>query len=84
MFYAALSLRFHQADAGEAATSRRSVKQLQKKYTPFAFVDGTKFHASFGHLIGYSSMYYTYMWSLVIAKDLLTAVREEGPACRPT
>jgi thimet oligopeptidase len=26
--------------------------------------------ASFGHLEGYSSAYYTYMWSLVIAKDL--------------
>ena len=25
---------------------------------------------SFGHLDGYSAMYYTYMWSLVIAKDL--------------
>jgi thimet oligopeptidase len=27
-------------------------------------------YASFGHLDGYSAMYYTYMWSLVIAKDL--------------
>jgi thimet oligopeptidase len=29
--------------------------------------------ASFGHLAGYSSAYYTYMWSLVIAKDLFSA-----------
>ena len=29
--------------------------------------------ASFGHLSGYSSAYYTYMWSLVIAKDLFSA-----------
>ena len=29
--------------------------------------------ASFGHLGGYSSAYYTYMWSLVIAKDLFSA-----------
>ena len=28
---------------------------------------------SFGHLDGYSSAYYTYMWSLVIAKDLFSA-----------
>ena len=55
-----------------------TVKQLQKKYTPFAFVDGTRFHASFGHLVGYSAMYYTYMWSLVIAKDLLTPFRKGG------
>ncbi|MFL6174365.1 MAG: M3 family metallopeptidase, partial [Marmoricola sp.] len=31
------------------------------------------FHAGFGHLDGYTSAYYTYMWSLVIAKDLFGA-----------
>jgi thimet oligopeptidase len=30
-------------------------------------------HCSFGHLMGYSAAYYTYMWSLVIAKDMLSA-----------
>ena len=33
----------------------------------------THFHAAFGHLEGYGSAYYTYMWSLVIAKDLFSA-----------
>jgi Zn-dependent oligopeptidases len=42
-------------------------------YDLFAPVEGTHFHASFGHLGGYSSGYYTYMWSLVIAKDLFSA-----------
>ena len=28
--------------------------------------------ASFGHLDGYSAVYYTYQWSLVIAKDLFS------------
>jgi thimet oligopeptidase len=41
-------------------------------------VDGTHFHTSFGHLMGYSAMYYTYMWSLVIAKDLLTPFQKKG------
>jgi thimet oligopeptidase len=27
---------------------------------------------SFGHLDGYSAVYYTYMWSLVIAKDMFS------------
>src|SRR5262249_6429034 len=31
-----------------------------------------------GHLDGYSAMYYTYMWSLVIAKDLYTVFEKEG------
>jgi len=41
-------------------------------------VPGTRFHASFGHLVGYSAMYYTYQWSLVIAKDLLTPFAAHG------
>jgi thimet oligopeptidase len=77
MFYAALSLRFHTVDP-DKLDQLEEVKRLQKKYTPFAYVDGTKFHASFGHLVGYSAMYYTYMWSLVIAKDMLTPFQKKG------
>ena len=50
----------------------RSWNPSTERYTPFQFVDGTFFHLSFGHLDGYSAIYYTYMWSLVIAKDLFT------------
>lgn len=71
MFYAAMSLQFHTADP-KTLVPLDLVKKLQAKYTPFAYVDGTSFHTSFGHLMGYSAVYYTYMWSLVIAKDLLT------------
>ena len=39
---------------------------------------GTYFHESFGHLDGYSAIYYTYIWSLVIAKDLFGVFRREG------
>jgi thimet oligopeptidase len=41
-------------------------------------VEGTYFQESFGHLDGYSAVYYTYMWSLVIAKDLFTVFQREG------
>jgi thimet oligopeptidase len=77
VFYAALSLELHRRDpagldpAGLAA-------ELQEAYTPFRPVEGTWFHLSFGHLDGYSAIYYTYLWSLVIAKDLLTAFRARG------
>jgi thimet oligopeptidase len=39
------------------------------KYTPFTPLPGTHMYASFGHLAGYSSAYYTYMWDKVIAED---------------
>jgi thimet oligopeptidase len=50
-----------------------TVRELQERYDVFGPVPGTHFHASFGHLGGYSSAYYPYMWSLVIAKDLFSA-----------
>jgi Zn-dependent oligopeptidase len=77
IFYAAISLGFHRADA-DTLDQLTEVQRLQKRYTPFAYVPGTYFHASFGHLIGYSAMYYTYQWSLVIAKDLLTPFASSG------
>ena len=39
---------------------------------------GCAFQASFGHLSGYSAVYYTYMWSLVIAKDLFSKFTAAG------
>ncbi|MCG8417797.1 MAG: Zn-dependent oligopeptidase [Proteobacteria bacterium] len=77
MFYASISLNFHTADP-DSLDMTETVKQLQAKYTPFRYVEGTRFHANFGHLYGYSAIYYTYMWSLVIAKDLLTPFKKHG------
>ncbi|MEM9488705.1 MAG: M3 family metallopeptidase [Myxococcota bacterium] len=77
MFYAAISLQFHTADPAGLDMDKK-VRKLQAEYTPFAFVESTSFHNSFGHLYGYSAIYYTYMWSLVIAKDLQTPFKEHG------
>ncbi len=77
IFYAAISLSFHRADP-DKLDQLGEVQRLQKHYTPFKYVAGTRFHASFGHLVGYSAMYYTYQWSLVIAKDLLTPFEDKG------
>ena len=81
IFYAAISLGFHRLDPA-ALDQLAEVQRLQKRYTPFAYVPGTRFHASFGHLVGYSAMYYTYQWSLVIAKDLLTPFETPGLMAR--
>ena len=69
-FYAALSYQFHRDVPAELDAAAR---ELQATYDLFPFVAGTHFQASFGHLGGYASAYYTYLWSLVIAKDLLSA-----------
>jgi thimet oligopeptidase len=40
-----------------------------RDYTPFQPLPETHAWASFGHLGGYSSAYYTYLWDKVIAED---------------
>ena len=70
MFYAAMSYWFH---TDRPADLTAAMRELQARYSPFPYVEGTHMFAGFGHLAGYSSAYYTYMWSLVIAKDLFSA-----------
>ncbi len=77
MFYAALSLELYRRDP-KGLDPLTLVRELQGKYTPFPYEEGTYFHLSFGHLDGYSAIYYTYMWSLVIAKDLFTVFQGKG------
>ncbi|WP_193614670.1 M3 family metallopeptidase [Nocardioides lijunqiniae] len=74
MFYASMSYWFHQERPDDLTAKTR---QLQERYAPFPYIEGTHMFASFGHLGGYSSAYYTYMWSLVIAKDLFSAFDPE-------
>ena len=70
MFYASVSYWFHTERPADLTAKQ---VELQERYSPYRYLDGTHFFANFGHLGGYSSAYYTYMWSLVIAKDLFSA-----------
>jgi thimet oligopeptidase len=71
MVYAKLSLSIYDRDPAEVDTDVL-MRSLTKQYQPFPFVEDTHFQTAFGHLDGYSAIYYTYMWSLVIAKDLFS------------
>jgi thimet oligopeptidase len=73
MFYAAVSYRFHEDRPADGSALVALSRRLQAEYSMLVPLDGTHFHAGFGHLEGYTSGYYTYMWSLVIAKDLFSA-----------
>jgi thimet oligopeptidase len=72
MVFARTSLSYYDRDPSEVNTSEM-VKKIEADYIPFKHVDGTHFQCAFGHLNGYSAVYYTYMWSLVIAKDMFSA-----------
>jgi thimet oligopeptidase len=71
MFYARFSLACYDRDPAALDTTAEMMR-LKRELLPIPHAEGSYLNASFGHLHGYSAMYYTYMWSLVIAKDLFT------------
>jgi len=71
MVYARLSLSIYDRPPADVNTDQL-VKKIYTDYSPVPFVDGTHMQTSFGHLDGYSAIYYTYMWSLVMAKDMFS------------
>ena len=62
------------AEVDTDAIARAAFESLQ----PYPFVEGTHFQCAFQHLDHYSAIYYTYMWSLVIAKDLFARFDREA------
>ncbi len=73
-YLAALSLNYYNRDPTGLDTSALA-KELNVRYYPVPWYEGTHFQCNFGHLNGYSAIYYTYLWSLVIAKDLFSRFR---------
>jgi len=71
-FYSAISLNIYNRPASEVNTDK-IVADAEPRYTPVPSMPGVHMQCSFGHLDGYSAVYYTYEWSLVIAKDLFSA-----------
>lgn len=49
-----------------------ATEQLYATSSPVQPLPGLHSYAGFGHLTGYGACYYTYQWSLVIARDLLS------------
>ena len=77
LFYAALSLDYYRTPPQQLDLTQQMI-DLQARYSPFPYIADTHFYASFGHLFDYSAAYYTYMWSEVIAADILKPFREQG------
>ena len=71
MVYAKLSLSIYDRKPADVNTDTM-IEKLTQEYQPYPFVKDTHWQNAFGHLDGYSAVYYTYMWSLVIAKDMFS------------
>jgi thimet oligopeptidase len=68
LYYTTLSLDLHDHDPA-AIDLDETTKRLYESLQPWTWKDGNRMYASFGHLTGYSSNYYTYAFDKVIALD---------------
>ncbi|MBW4027127.1 MAG: Zn-dependent oligopeptidase [Acidobacteria bacterium] len=71
LFYTSYSLDTHQNDPA-ALDLDALLKSDYERFVPYEWVDGNRMYASFTHLTGYSSNYYTYLYDKVIALDFFS------------
>jgi len=71
LFYSAYSLDLHDR-APESIDLDAILRSDYTRFYPNPFVDGNHFYASFTHLMGYTSNYYTYVLDKVIALDFFS------------
>ncbi|HEX5860178.1 MAG TPA: M3 family metallopeptidase [Microbacterium sp.] len=67
--YANVSYHLH---VDRPADLQEATEALIEAATPIRPLRNAHTYAGFGHLTGYGACYYTYQWSLVIARDLLS------------
>jgi thimet oligopeptidase len=68
LFYTSYSLEVHNR-APEELNPDTLLEEGYKRLLPYEWIDGNRMYASFTHLIGYTSNYYTYMFDKAIALD---------------
>lgn len=76
--FAAYSLAVHDR-APERVDLDAILRETTERYSPFSFVEGDRMYASFTHLIGYASNYYTYVLDKVIAIDFYAQFSRSNP-----
>jgi thimet oligopeptidase len=68
LYYTTLSLDLHDQDAAGIDLDAFT-RQLYEFFQPWTWIEDNRMYASFTHLTGYSSNYYTYAYDKVIALD---------------
>lgn len=81
--YATLSLQVHDMPAADVNLDAL-LKEDMDRFSNYTFVDGNRMYASFTHLTGYSSNYYTYVLDKVIAIDFFAQFDKNNLLDGPT
>ena len=76
LFYTSYSLDTHYEDP-ETLDLSVLLQADYTKFLPYTWIDGNRMYASFTHLTGYSSNYYTYLYDKVIALDFFNQFNRE-------
>jgi thimet oligopeptidase len=83
LVYTSYSLDTHNTDP-ETLDLDALLQHEYRRFSPYAWIEGNKMYSSFGHLVGYSSNYYTYLFDKAIALDFFAQFDPEdlleGPA----
>ena len=74
---AAMSLNLYNQDPANIDLDEL-IPRMSREYTHYEAIPGTHFYTNFGHLNGYSAIYYTYQWSKAIATDMFTRFEDQG------
>ncbi len=74
LFYTTYALDVHDRDPGIPGMAGvldldALLKAQYERFLPYRWIEGNRMYASFTHLCGYSSNYYTYLYDKVIAVD---------------
>ncbi|WP_058189733.1 M3 family metallopeptidase [Terracidiphilus gabretensis] len=77
IYYTAISLNLHDEDPAQIDLDK-TIHSLYTSLLPWKWLDGSRMYASFGHLTGYSSNYYTYAFDKVIALDFFAQFDPEN------
>ena len=79
IYYGMLDMNLHHTfDPYGTETTKDVARRLQTEVTLYPYVEETNFEASFGHLMGYSAGYYSYLWALVYAEDVFSVFEQQG------
>jgi len=77
LVYTSVSFDLHNMPPQEAKLEQ-AFPDNTKRFTPFKPLEGDNQIASFTHLTGYSSAYYTYLWDKVIAEDFFSQFNRDN------
>jgi len=78
LYYTTLSLDLHDSDPAGIDLDAIT-RELYQSLQPWTWVEGNRMYSSFGHLVGYSSNYYTYAFDKVIALDFFAQFDADDP-----